>query len=101
MPPQMPSYSGETARLRRLVREMKALIFFSRHALERMMEHQVSKLEVERILSRCPVVRVEPGLRGVTWNVQGTDSRERLLEVVIVVNEHAVEIKVVTVIDKE
>jgi hypothetical protein len=56
----------------------------------------ISKLDVLYVLRRCPVVRAEPGIRDETWNVRGKDTDERTLEIVVVVNEDNLTIKVVT-----
>jgi hypothetical protein len=42
-------------------------------------------------------MRVESDLRGETWNIRGNDSDERLIEVVVVVREDILLIKIVTV----
>ena len=79
---------------------LKAHIYYRKHARERMIERQVSALDVDHLLKSSPVVRVEPHQRETRWNVRGRDLDGREIEVVVVVIEDAIEIHVVTVIEK-
>jgi hypothetical protein len=84
MSPQTPIYHSETARLRRLACNHPRIIY-REHAELRMIERHITTSDVEWVLQRCPVVRVEVDIRGrgQTWKVQGKDSDDREIAVVI------------------
>ncbi len=100
MSQKQPSFSGETARLRRVAGNPNVHVFYGKHARTRMIERHISELDVKHILGRCPVVRVEPHLGSIRWNVRGKDLDGRNVELVVIVNEDDIEITVVTVIEK-
>ena len=91
-----PVYHNEAKRLRELANDSEVVFSYTRHALEEMRKDQVWKLDVESVLRRCSVVRVELNLGEEAWNARGQDTDERMLEIVVVAYETDLRIKIIS-----
>lgn len=91
-----PAHHDEGRRLRKIATAPGVLISYTDHALERMAERGISRLDVRHVLKTGFVARVEMNKGEETWNVRGTDLDERDLEIVIVAYDEVIRIKVIS-----
>lgn len=97
MPPAQPSYHDERRRLQRVSSNGAATFRYTVHALDEMRKDRIDRTDVELVLRRGVVARVEPHPRdGERWNVRGRDTDGRELEIVIVLLGEEITIKIVT-----
>lgn len=77
-------YRHETVKLRALTRAPGFRVVPTDHAEDRMIEHDIARFEVERVLKAGAVVMVD--MRpdgGETWRVAGHDADGRRIELAI------------------
>lgn len=89
-------FHDETSRLHILANDSLILFAYTHHAMKEMRKDQLVKQDVEYVLRRGVVQKVELNRGEETWNVVGSDTDERLLQIVIVPYEREIEIKVIT-----
>ena len=93
-------YEHEAARLRALARA-GVEVRFDRHALQRVEERGVGRLEVVNMLTRCRVTAVEPSRGRERWTAEGLDQNARQLRAVVTLREDwIVHIYVITVLPR-
>lgn len=93
-------FEHEAGIIRRMMRNPGVRIVYSDHAeRERMVQRKITDNDVRTVLKRCRVTLVED--RGPTpvWNAEGSDLDGRRLRVCVRVNEEAIVVVVITVID--
>ncbi|WP_292234284.1 DUF4258 domain-containing protein [Mesorhizobium sp.] len=89
------AFENECGRLRRLARS-GARVRYTNHALEEMEKDRIFRIDVENMLPRCQVTKVEPTGFDETWRAEGRDSNGRLLVAVVVAEEEIRVIRVIT-----
>jgi hypothetical protein len=91
------AYEHEASRLRNLARG-RALIWFTRHGEVERKQDKIEKIDVSNMLKRCSVTLTEINKKSgeEEWRAEGTDSDGRAITAVVVADEGACEIKVVT-----
>ncbi|OHV60655.1 hypothetical protein LCM4576_33255 [Mesorhizobium sp. LCM 4576] len=55
--------------------------------MEEMEKDRIFKIDVENMLPRCQITKVEPTNFDITWRAEGRDSDGRLLVAVVVAEE--------------
>lgn len=95
-PLAQPVFHDEGSRLRDLANNRETFFSYSNHAQEEMRKDQLLKPDVESVLRRCPVVRVEMNSGEESWNVRGRDTDGRMIEVVVVAYEDDLRIKILS-----
>lgn len=92
-----PTFHDERRRLLRISSNVACIFRYTAHALDEMRNDGIERTDVEFVLRRGIVARVEPHPRdGERWNVRGRDTDGRELEVVIALLEEVITIKVIT-----
>jgi hypothetical protein len=92
------AHEHEAGRLRNLARAGRVLIWFTGHGGEERQNDDIPKIEVVNMLKRCSVTLVEVNNKSgeEEWRAEGKDGDGRGITAVVVVDEDALEIKVVT-----
>ena len=92
------AYEHEAGRLRSLARDWRTLIWFTGHGGEERQKDDIPRIDVVNMLKRCGVTNVE--FKAKTgeeeWRAEGKDSDGRGITAIVVADEGALEIKVVT-----
>ena len=99
-------HDRETARLHELIRDPNTPIDYIDHAEDEMAKDRVSQTDVETVLGRSGVTEIQPPgrmFRPDRWKVMGNDDDERMLTIIVEVDEEpaTAEITVVTVWDNK
>jgi hypothetical protein len=92
----LPNFANEAARLRALASNRRVRIRWRRHAEEEAANDGIAKIDVETMLTRCSVSKVEPSQGEETWRAEGTDIDGRRITAVVVPYEDKIVIKVIT-----
>ena len=95
MPPRGQTFHFESKQLRDLANREDVSFRFSLHAEERMLEYDVSRLDVQSVVRSGAVTDVQPDGR---LRVQGRDRDGRDIGVVVAPEEERLVIVIVTVI---
>lgn len=92
------SHLHEAGRLRRAARDPRTLIWFTGHGGQERLNDGISKIDVTNMLGRCLVTLVEIAKDSgeEEWRAEGTDIDGRKITAVVVMNEEAKEIRIVT-----
>lgn len=76
-------YRRETARLHAITRSTAFRLIPTDHAEERMVEWDIARFEVERVLKAGPVVMIDREPDGTeTWRIAGHDKKGRIEAVI-------------------
>ena len=91
-------FEHEAGRLRRLAKDPRTLVFYTDHAEIERKKDDISKLDIANMLGRCSISLVEVNKKNgeEEWRSEGSDSDGRKITVVVVIDEDALEIKIVT-----
>jgi hypothetical protein len=89
-------YHDEGRRLRAVAKDRLVRFAYTTHALAELRKDQLTKVDVEFVLKRAAIVGIGSSKGEETWNAQGRDTDERLVEIVIVLYEYEKKIKIVT-----
>ncbi|MBK1663989.1 hypothetical protein CKO38_01910 [Rhodospirillum rubrum] len=92
----MLGHHDETRRLHALATNPGTLWEFRAHAQDEMRKDGITKPDVQTVLRRSAVVKVEQARFEETWLVHGKDCDERTLEIVVVAYEDVLRIKIIT-----
>jgi hypothetical protein len=90
-----PHYVSETQIMRRIAGDDRCSIRFLPHAKEQMAAREISASDILNVLTKGQVTLVE-SKQDVLWRALGRDIDGRKLEVVAVVDDEEIKIKVVT-----
>jgi hypothetical protein len=92
------AHEHEASRVRSLARDRRVLVWFTGHGGEERQNDDIPKIDVVNMLKRCSVTRVEVNNKSgeEEWRAEGKDSDGRGITAVVVLDEDALEIKVVT-----
>jgi len=93
---KQPTHHDETRRLKALAADPNVRFKWTGHALKEMTKDQIYRDDVKSVLKKGLVHRVEYNQFEETWNCRGADLDGRKIEVVVVVYDGEVCIKVVT-----
>ncbi|GEO80811.1 DUF4258 domain-containing protein [Pararhodospirillum oryzae] len=91
-----PIFPAHTKRLHALVSAHDCGFKYTFHALEEMTKADILRNDVEYVLRRATVQKVEQNQFEETWNCVGSDMDERRLEIVVVAYEREIKIKIIT-----
>lgn len=99
--PKSADFGRQSSDLRSLSRDSATDFAFTRHAAERMMQRQVTKLDVAAVLRNGRVI--DTGLREgeTSWLAAGDDLDGRALRIVVVPYPSENVVKVVTVYEPD
>ena len=92
----MANCEEEAARLRAMARHTSVRFRYTRHAEAELRKDSIARLHVENMLRRCRVTLSEYKGCELTHRTEGTDGDNRPIAAVVVMNEEAVVIKVIT-----
>jgi Domain of unknown function (DUF4258) len=90
-----PHYVTETQILRGIANDTKCRYRFTTHADEQMRRRGITAPDIEHCMMNGHVVLAETK-QDILWRVRGKDLDERELEALVVVDETAITIKVIT-----
>jgi Domain of unknown function (DUF4258) len=90
------AYEHEASRLRRVAQNPEADIWFRKHADEEMAKDDIRRPDVQGILKKCSVSKVEESGGELTYRVHGRDFDNRKITAEVVLYEDNIEIKVIT-----
>jgi len=95
-----PTFPSETKRIRALASNSSCRFKYTGHALDEMRKDKIERPDVEHALKLARVVRVEQIGFEDTWNCVGSDIDGRKIEVVAVVYEDRILVKIITAWEK-
>lgn len=89
-------FEHEAGRLRTLAKSPDCDIWLKSHARDEMKKDGIARLDIEEMLCRCRVTLVEQSGGDETWRAEGKDFDGRTIVAVVVVDEPAEQIRVIT-----
>ena len=95
------NYALETTKVRRIAADPQCDFVWTRHALERMSEWNITATAIRYILTRGQVTLEETAKRDILWRVEGADVDGRRITGVVAVYDQAIKIKVITVFARD
>ena len=99
--PKSADFGHQSSTLRSLARNPATDIAFTRHAAERMMQRQVTKLDVVAALRKGKVIDIALREGETCWLTTGDDLDGRTLGIVVVPYQSESVIKVITVFEPD
>ena len=89
-------FHNEKSILRRVIKAKEVRFKWTPHALKEMSNDGITKDDIKKVLRTGTVCRAEPFSFEERWNCRGKDLDDRKIEVVVVVQEELIKVKVVT-----
>lgn len=90
------AFEFEASEIRKAASSPSVRFLYRRHAEQELQKDDVSKIEVENMLRRCRVTKVEQSGNDVTRRAEGTDATGRPLVTEVVLYREEIVIKVIT-----
>jgi len=87
-------YEAESSKLRTIARGNPSFIW-TKHALVEMEKDDIAKIDIVNLLKRCIVTLIEYR-KEEHWRAEGKDINGRRIEVVLVLYENKIKIKIIT-----
>jgi Domain of unknown function (DUF4258) len=90
------AFENEAARLRKLAKRPDVTVWWTDHADSERQKDNIAKIDVQNILKRCSVSKVEDSAGEECWRAEGTDIDGRRISVEVVAYDEPPEIKIIT-----
>jgi hypothetical protein len=90
------AYEYEAGVLRNVAQRPDVYVWFTKHSLKEMAKDAMYRPDVQNMLKRCSISKIEESGGELTYRAHGSDSDGRKITAEVVLYEDDVEIKVIT-----